>query len=276
MKFIAALLLAFTSASCVLAIGNKGSDDITCCQASERLGIEWTRRRSQGDPSARSNRADGNNRQGQTMSDPAEFYMNTLVPMVVEQTSRGERAYDIFSRLLKERIIFVSGPVHDGMSTLVCAQLLFLEAENPSKDISMYINSPGGVVTSGLSIYDTMQYIRPKVSTLVVGQAASMGSLLLAAGEPGLRFSLPNSRVMVHQPSGGYQGQATDILIHARETEKLKRRLNEIYVKHTGKSLAEVEEALERDRFMSPDEAKEWGLIDEVVQPRGKAESGKK
>ena len=207
------------------------------------------------------------------MSDPAEFYMNTLVPMVVEQTSRGERAYDIFSRLLKERIIFVSGPVHDGMSTLVCAQLLFLEAENPSKDISMYINSPGGVVTSGLSIYDTMQYIRPKVSTLVVGQAASMGSLLLAAG---LRFSLPNSRVMVHQPSGGYQGQATDILIHARETEKLKRRLNEIYVKHTGKSLAEVEEALERDRFMSPDEAKEWGLIDEVVQPRGKAESGKK
>ncbi|MGR3418036.1 ATP-dependent Clp protease proteolytic subunit [Paracoccus sp. (in: a-proteobacteria)] len=210
------------------------------------------------------------------MSDPAEFYMNTLVPMVVEQTSRGERAYDIFSRLLKERIIFVSGPVHDGMSTLVCAQLLFLEAENPSKDISMYINSPGGVVTSGLSIYDTMQYIRPKVSTLVVGQAASMGSLLLAAGEPGLRFSLPNSRVMVHQASGGYQGQATDILIHARETEKLKRRLNEIYVKHTGKSLAEVEEALERDRFMSPDEAKEWGLIDEVVQPRGKAESGKK
>ena len=210
------------------------------------------------------------------MSDPAEFYMNTLVPMVVEQTSRGERAYDIFSRLLKERIIFVSGPVHDGMSTLVCAQLLFLEAENPSKDISMYINSPGGVVTSGLSIYDTMQYIRPKVSTLVVGQAASMGSLLLAAGEPGLRVSLPHSRGMGHQPSGGYQGQATDILIHARETEKLKRRLNEIYVKHTGKSLAEVEEALERDRFMSPDEAKEWGLIDEVVQPRGKAESGKK
>ncbi|MBO9455969.1 ATP-dependent Clp protease proteolytic subunit [Paracoccus sp. R12_1] len=210
------------------------------------------------------------------MSDPAEFYMNTLVPMVVEQTSRGERAYDIFSRLLKERIIFVSGPVHDGMSTLICAQLLFLEAENPSKDISMYINSPGGVVTSGLSIYDTMQYIRPRVSTLVVGQAASMGSLLLAAGEPGLRHSLPNSRVMVHQPSGGYQGQATDILIHARETEKLKRRLNEIYVKHTGKSLEEVEEALERDRFMSPDEAKEWGLIDEVLEPRGKAEPEKK
>lgn len=210
------------------------------------------------------------------MSDPAEFYMNTLVPMVVEQTSRGERAYDIFSRLLKERIIFVSGPVHDGMSTLICAQLLFLEAENPNKDISMYINSPGGVVTSGLSIYDTMQYIRPRVSTLVVGQAASMGSLLLAAGEPGLRYSLPNSRVMVHQPSGGFQGQATDILIHARETEKLKRRLNEIYVAHTGRDLAEVEEALERDRFMSPEEAKDWGLIDEVVAPRGKAEPEKK
>ncbi|MFV0385184.1 ATP-dependent Clp protease proteolytic subunit [Paracoccus sp. (in: a-proteobacteria)] len=210
------------------------------------------------------------------MSDPAEIYMNTLVPMVVEQTSRGERAYDIFSRLLKERIIFVSGPVHDGMSTLVCAQLLFLEAENPSKDISMYINSPGGVVTSGLSIYDTMQYIRPRVSTLVVGQAASMGSLLLAAGEPGLRYSLPNSRVMVHQPSGGFRGQATDILIHARETEKLKRRLNEIYVQHTGRTLEQVEEALERDRFMSPDEAKEWGLIDEVLKPRGKADPDKK
>ncbi|WP_312527515.1 ATP-dependent Clp protease proteolytic subunit [Paracoccus sp. (in: a-proteobacteria)] len=206
------------------------------------------------------------------MQDPAEFYMNTLVPMVVEQTSRGERAYDIFSRLLKERIIFVSGPVHDGMSTLICAQLLFLEAENPTKPISMYINSPGGVVTSGLSIYDTMQYIRPRVSTLVVGQAASMGSLLLCAGEKGMRYSLPNSRVMVHQPSGGFQGQATDILIHARETEKLKRRLNEIYVEHTGRSLSEVEEALERDRFMSPEEAKEWGLIDEVMSPRGKAD----
>lgn len=209
---------------------------------------------------------------GKYMQDPAEFYMNTLVPMVVEQTSRGERAYDIFSRLLKERIIFVSGPVHDGMSTLICAQLLFLEAENPTKDISMYINSPGGVVTSGLSIYDTMQYIRPRVSTLVVGQAASMGSLLLCAGEKGMRYSLPNSRVMVHQPSGGFQGQATDILIHARETEKLKRRLNEIYVEHTGRSLAEVEEALERDRFLSPQEAKDWGLIDEVMVPRGKAD----
>ena len=206
------------------------------------------------------------------MTDPAEFYMNTLVPMVVEQTSRGERAYDIFSRLLKERIIFVSGPVHDGMATLICAQLLFLEAENPSKDISMYINSPGGVVTSGLSIYDTMQYIRPRVSTLVVGQAASMGSLLLCAGEKGMRFSLPNSRIMVHQPSGGYQGQATDILIHARETEKLKRRLNEIYVQHTGQSLDDVEAALERDRFLSPEEAKDWGLIDQIVAPRGKAE----
>ena len=210
------------------------------------------------------------------MHDPAEFYMNTLVPMVVEQTSRGERAYDIFSRLLKERIIFLSGPVHDGMATLISAQLLFLEAENPTKDISMYINSPGGVVTAGLSIYDTMQYIKPRVSTLVVGQAASMGSLLLCAGEKGQRYSLPNSRIMVHQPSGGFQGQATDILIHARETEKLKRRLNEIYVHHTGQSLADVKAALERDRFMSPDEAKDWGLIDEVLTPRGKAEPEKK
>ena len=209
------------------------------------------------------------------MQDPVETYMN-LVPMVVEQTARGERAYDIFSRLLKERIIFLSGPVHDGMSQLIVAQLLHLEAENPKKEISMYINSPGGVVTSGLSIYDTMQYIRPKVSTLVIGQAASMGSLLLTAGEAGMRYSLPNSRVMVHQPSGGYQGQATDILIHARETEKLKRRLNDIYVQHTGRPLDEVEAALERDRFMSPEEAKDWGLIDEVVAPRGKAEPEKK
>jgi ATP-dependent Clp protease protease subunit len=196
--------------------------------------------------------------------------MNTLVPMVVEQTSRGERAYDIYSRLLKERIIFLSGPVHDGIATLVVAQLLFLESENPSKEISMYINSPGGVVTSGLSIYDTMQYIRPKVSTLVVGQAASMGSLLLAAGEKGMRFSLPNSRIMVHQPSGGYQGQATDIMIHAEETLKLKRRLNEIYVKHTGQTLETVEAALERDNFMSAEQAKAWGLIDEIVESRGK------
>jgi ATP-dependent Clp protease protease subunit len=206
------------------------------------------------------------------MKDPYETYMNTLVPMVVEQTSRGERAYDIFSRLLKERIIFLSGPVHDGVASLVVAQLLHLEAENPTKEISMYINSPGGVVTSGLSIYDTMQYIRPKVSTLVIGQAASMGSLLLAAGEPGMRYSLPNSRIMVHQPSGGYQGQATDIMIHAEETLKLKRRLNEIYVKHTGQKLKTVEAALERDNFMSPEEAKDWGLIDEIVESRAKGE----
>ena len=202
------------------------------------------------------------------MNDPHEFYMNTLVPMVVEQTSRGERAYDIFSRLLKERIIFVSGPVHDVTSSLVVAQLLHLEADNPSKEISMYINSPGGVVTSGLSIYDTMQYIRPAVSTLCVGQAASMGSLLLAAGAKGMRYSLPNSRIMVHQPSGGYQGQATDIMIHARETQKLKDRLNEIYVKHTGQKMKSVVDALERDNFMSPEEAKEWGLIDEIVESR--------
>jgi ATP-dependent Clp protease protease subunit len=210
------------------------------------------------------------------MRDPIDTYMNTLVPMVVEQTSRGERAYDIYSRLLKERIIFLAGPVHDGMSTLICAQLLFLEAENPSKEIAMYINSPGGVVTSGLSIYDTMQYIRPKVSTLVVGQAASMGSLLLAAGEAGMRFSLPNSRVMVHQPSGGYQGQATDIMIHARETEKLKRRLNEIYVRHTGQPLETIEAALERDNFMSAEDAKAFGLIDAILAERGKADAEKK
>ena len=205
------------------------------------------------------------------MNDPVETYMN-LVPMVVEQTSRGERAYDIFSRLLKERIIFVNGPVHDGMSTLVIAQLLHLEAENPSKDVSMYINSPGGVVTAGLSIYDTMQYIKPKVSTLCVGQAASMGSLLLTAGAKDMRFSLPNSSIMVHQPSGGYQGQATDIMIHAEFTQKLKRRLNEIYVSHTGQGYDMVEAALERDNFMSPEDAKDWGLIDEIVANRPKDE----
>ena len=203
------------------------------------------------------------------MQDPVETYMN-LVPMVVEQTARGERAYDIFSRLLKERIIFVNGPVHDGMSQLVVAQLLHLEAENPKKEISMYINSPGGVVTSGLSIYDTMQYIKPKVSTLVIGQAASMGSLLLTAGEKDMRFSLPNSRIMVHQPSGGYQGQATDIMIHAEETQKLKRRLNEIYVKHTGQDYETIEKALERDNFMAPEQAKEFGLIDEILETRPK------
>ena len=202
------------------------------------------------------------------MRDPIDTYMNTLVPMVVEQTSRGERAYDIYSRLLKERIVFLSGPVHDGMSTLMVAQLLHLEAENPKKEIAMYINSPGGVVSSGLSIYDTMQYIRPKVSTLVVGQAASMGSLLLAAGEPGQRFSLPNSRVMVHQPSGGFQGQASDIALHAREILELKQRLNRIYEKHTGQSYEAVEAALDRDNFMTAEQAKEWGLVDEIVSKR--------
>jgi ATP-dependent Clp protease protease subunit len=209
------------------------------------------------------------------MQDPHDFYMNTLVPMVVEQTSRGERAYDIFSRLLKERIIFVSGPVHDGMSSLIVAQLLHLEAENPSKEISMYINSPGGVVTSGLSIYDTMQYIKPKVSTLVVGQAASMGSLLLTAGEKGMRFSLPNSRIMVHQPSGGYQGQATDIMIHAKETQMIKDRITLLYVKHTGQTFEAVLYAVVRYNFMDPEQAKEWGLIDEIVENRGAGEGEK-
>jgi len=202
------------------------------------------------------------------MNDPYEHYMNNLVPMVVEQTARGERAYDIFSRLLKERIIFITGPVHDGMASLIVAQLLHLEAENPKKEISMYINSPGGVVTSGLSIYDTMQYIKPKVSTLVVGQAASMGSLLAVAGETGMRFALPNARIMVHQPSGGYQGQATDIMIHAAETQKIKDQLNKIYVKHTGQTLKAVEKALERDNFMSAEEALAWGHIDEIVESR--------
>jgi ATP-dependent Clp protease, protease subunit len=201
------------------------------------------------------------------MNDPLETYMQ-LVPMVVEQTARGERAYDIFSRLLKERIIFVSGPVHDGMSTLIVAQLLFLESENPKKEIAMYINSPGGVVSSGLSIYDTMQLIRPPVSTFCVGQAASMGSLLLTAGAKGMRYCLPNARVMVHQPSGGYQGQATDIMIHARETQAIKERLNNIYVPHTGQTYETVEAALERDRFMTAEDAKEWGLIDEIVTRR--------
>ncbi|MEL6125430.1 MAG: ATP-dependent Clp protease proteolytic subunit [Pseudomonadota bacterium] len=201
------------------------------------------------------------------MKDPLETYMS-LVPMVVEQSARGERAYDIFSRLLKERIVFVSGPIHDGMSTLIVAQLLWLEADNPKKEIAMYINSPGGVVTSGLSIYDTMQFIKPKVSTLCVGQAASMGALLLTAGDAGMRYSLPNSRVMVHQPSGGFQGQATDILIHAQETENLKRRLNDIYVEHTGQDYDTVEAALERDNFMSPEAAKEFGLIDEIMSSR--------
>jgi ATP-dependent Clp protease protease subunit len=201
------------------------------------------------------------------MSNPIETAMN-LVPMVVEQSARGERAYDIFSRLLKERIIFITGPIEDGMATLVCAQLLFLEAENPKKEIAMYINSPGGVVTSGMAIYDTMQFIKPAVSTLCTGQAASMGSLLLAAGEKDMRFALPNASIMVHQPSGGYQGQATDIMIHAQFTERLKRRLNEIYVKHTGNDYDTVEAALERDNFMSSEEAKEFGLIDNVITSR--------
>jgi ATP-dependent Clp protease protease subunit len=194
--------------------------------------------------------------------------MNTLVPMVVEQSARGERAYDIFSRLLKERIIFISGPIHDGMSTIVVAQLLFLEAENPKKEISMYINSPGGVVSSGLSIYDTMQYIRPKIATMCVGQAASMGSLLLAAGQQGMRFCLPNSRVMVHQPSGGFQGQASDIALHAQEILDLKKRLNMIYVKHTNQKMSAVEKALDRDNFMTPEQSLEWGIIDKIIDRR--------
>ena len=202
------------------------------------------------------------------MRDPKDTYMNYLVPMVVEQTNRGERAYDIYSRLLKERIIFVTGPVEDGIASLVVAQLLFLEAENPKKEVSMYINSPGGVVTSGLAIYDTMQFIRPAVSTLCTGQAASMGSLLLAAGAKDLRFALPNARIMVHQPSGGFQGQATDIMLHAQEILNLKRRLNEIYVKHTGQPLKKIEDAFERDMFLTAEMAKEFGLIDKVIEKR--------
>ncbi len=202
------------------------------------------------------------------MKDPTDTYMNLLVPMVVEQTNRGERAYDIYSRLLKERIIFLVGPVNDAVASLVSAQLLFLESENPTKDISLYVNSPGGIVTSGLAIYDTMQYVRPEVSTVCIGLAASMGSLILTAGAKGKRFSLPNSKIMVHQPSGGFQGQASDIEIHAREILATRRRLNEIYVRHTGQEIKAVEEALERDRFMLPEEAREFGLIDEVVEKR--------
>ncbi len=191
-----------------------------------------------------------------------------LVPMVVEQTNRGERAYDIFSRLLKERIIFITGPVEDGMATLVCAQLLFLEAENPKKEISLYINSPGGVVTSGMAIYDTMQFIRSAVSTLCIGQAASMGSLLLTAGAKDMRFALPNARIMVHQPSGGFSGQASDIERHAQDIIKLKRRLNEVYVKHTGKDYETIEKTLDRDHFMTAEEARDFGLIDKVITSR--------
>lgn len=205
--------------------------------------------------------------------DPIDTYMNTLVPMVVETTNRGERAYDIYSRLLKERIIFLTGPVEDHMSSLVCAQLLFLESENPTKDIALYINSPGGVVTSGLAIYDTMRYIRPEISTVCVGQAASMGSLLLCAGNKDKRFALPNARIMTHQPSGGFQGQATDIEIHAREILQLRARLNQIYVDNTGQDIETIETALERDKFMTAEEAKEFGLIDDVVTSRPIPES---
>ena len=202
------------------------------------------------------------------MKDRIEEHMNNLIPMVVEQSNRGERAYDIYSRLLKERIIFLVGPVNDNVATLVTAQLLFLESENPKKEISFYINSPGGLVTSGLGIYDTMQYIKPAVSTLCIGQASSIGSFLLAAGEKGKRFSLPNSRIMVHQPSAGFQGQATDIEIHAKEIMSIKERLNKIYSKHTKKNESEIKKALERDNFMTPSEAKDFGLIDAVVEKR--------
>ena len=202
------------------------------------------------------------------MKDPFDFYMNTLVPMVIEQTPRGERSFDIYSRLLKERIIFLTGPINSYISSLVSAQLLFLESENNSKEIYLYINSPGGLVTAGLGIYDTMQYVKPDISTLCIGQAASMGSFLLSAGTKGKRFSLPNSRIMVHQPSAGFQGQATDIEIHANEVLSLKKRLNEIYSKHTGKTVDEVKSALERDNFMTAETAKSFGLIDEVVDKR--------
>ncbi|GHF28761.1 ATP-dependent Clp protease proteolytic subunit [Kordiimonas sediminis] len=208
------------------------------------------------------------------MTDMLDIYANTLVPMVVEQTARGERSFDIYSRLLKERIIFLTGPVNDQVASLIVAQLLFLEAENPEKDISFYINSPGGVVTSGLSMYDTMQYIRPKVATMCIGQACSMGSLLLTAGEAGMRYALPNARVMIHQPSGGAQGQAADIEIQAKEILKMRQRLNEIYVKHTGQKLKTIEGAMDRDNFMSAEEAKSFGLIDEVITSR--EDEGKK
>ena len=202
------------------------------------------------------------------MRNPADTYMNYLVPMVVEQTNRGERAYDIYSRLLKERIVFITGPIEDNMASLVVAQLLFLEADNPKKEVNMYINSPGGVVTAGLAVYDTMQFVRPAVSTLCVGQAASAASLLLMAGEKGLRFALPNARIMVHQPSGGFQGQATDIMLHAQEILNLKKRLNDIYVRHTGQPLKKIEDALERDTFMTAETAKDFGLIDKVIDKR--------
>ncbi len=206
------------------------------------------------------------------MKDPLDIYMNTLVPMVVEQTNRGERAYDIYSRLLKERIIFITGPIEDHMATLVCAQLLYLEADNPKKEIAMYINSPGGVVTSGLAVYDTMQFVKPAVSTLCIGQAASMGSMMLAAGEKGMRFSTPNARIMVHQPSGGFQGQASDIERHAEDIVKMKRRLNEIYVKHTGQTYDSIETTLDRDHFMTAEQARDFGLVDDVITTRAALE----
>src|SRR6187402_607292 len=202
------------------------------------------------------------------MRDPVSTLTNTFWPMVVEQTNRGERGYDLPSRLLKERIIFVTGPIEDHMAASICMQLLFLEAENPKKEISMYINSPGGLVTAGMAIYDTMQFIRPPVSTLCCGQAASMGSLLLAAGAKDLRFALPNARIMVHQPSGGFQGQATDIMLHAQEILNLKKRLNEIYVKHTGQQLKKIEDALERDTFLTAEAARDFGLVDKVIDKR--------
>jgi ATP-dependent Clp protease, protease subunit len=202
------------------------------------------------------------------MTDAMDSYMNYLVPMVVEQTNRGDRTYDIYSRLLKERILFVTGPVDDAVSSLVVAQLIFLEADNPKKEISMYINSPGGVVTSGLAVYDTMQFVRPPISTLCIGQAASMGSLLLAAGAKDLRFALPNARIMIHQPSGGFQGQATDIMLHAQEILNMKARLNEIYVKHTGQPLRKIEDAVERDTFLTAEMAKDFGIVDKVIDRR--------
>src|SRR4029078_13030049 len=210
------------------------------------------------------------------MKNPADTFLNTLVPMVVEQTNRGERAYDIYSRLLKERIIFVTGPIEDQVASLITAQLLFLEAENPKKEISMYINSPGGIVTSGMAIYDTMQFIRPAVATLCIGQAASMGSLLLCAGEKGMRFALPNARILLHQPSGGFQGQASDIERHAEDIIKMKRRLNEIYVKHTGRDLDTIEKSLDRDYFLTADEAVSFGLIDRVLSTREAMDAAEK
>ena len=209
------------------------------------------------------------------MQDPVAIYNNYLIPQVIENTSRGERGFDIYSRLLRERIIFLTGPVEDNMASVIIAQLLFLEAENPKKEISLYINSPGGVVTAGLAIYDTMQFIRPKVSTLCVGQAASMGSLLLCAGEAGMRYALPNARVMVHQPSGGFQGQASDILRHAEDIMKIKRRLNEIYVKHTGRDYDTIENTLDRDHFMTAEESKEFGIIDRVETQRAEPAEAK-